>query len=105
MPPGEASGVLVRQSADAPLRSDPGPVHGPDGLTYQAPVTFDTRGDADAFLATIRASAQEFGLTRVEDWCADEAGQRRLAQPLRTAVQRRRRPRNRMIRRGATIAR
>ena len=63
MPPGEASGVLVRQSADAPLRSDPGPVHGPDGLTYQAPVTFDTRGDADAFLATIRASAQEFGLT------------------------------------------
>ena len=28
---------------------------GPDGLTHTAPVTFQTRGDAEAFLATVRA--------------------------------------------------
>ncbi len=28
---------------------------GPDGLTHAAPVTFDTKGDAQAWLATIRA--------------------------------------------------
>ena len=28
---------------------------GPDGLTHYAPVTFDTKGDAEAYLATVRA--------------------------------------------------
>jgi len=28
---------------------------GPDGLTHRAPVTFTTKGDAKAYLATVRA--------------------------------------------------
>jgi integrase len=50
----------ARKSSFGNLRTLPsgriqGRYTGPDGLTHLAPVTFETRGDAEAWLATVRA--------------------------------------------------